>query len=198
MDAATQLLDSPLTGEELDHDEVADLKSKIRGLEDDNRRLQATIARLQQQAEIANPAPVNAHYTVKQFMVALAARRRCTYGWKKDYAQATEETPDCFRVSTDDIQKWQKEDRVPEQAFVQIDWLRYPVRTGKSPPKPNWSEDNLEYLIREYQADPHQPNAGLAKKCTAHFGRTISEQAIKGALFRLGEANRLPKQRPPK
>lgn len=192
MDAATQLLDCSLT-EQTDHDEVT---AKIRYLEDDNRRLQETIVQLQQQAEITNPAPVNAHYTVKQFMVALAARRRRTYGWKKDYAQATEETPGCFRVSTDDIQKWQKEDRVPEQAFMQIEWLRYPIRTGKSPPKPSWSEDNLAYLIKEYETDPHQPNAGLAEKCTAHFGRTISEQAIKGQLFRLGEANRLPKQRP--
>lgn len=189
MDAATQLLDCHLTEE---RSEVEDLRCKVRHLEDDNRRLHQTIAQLQQQVEITHPEPVGAYYTLNQFMVALAARRRRTYGWRIDYAQATEQTPGCYRVSTDDIQKWQKEDRVPEQAFMQIDWLHYPVRAGKSSPKPEWKPHEVDFLITLCKANPSEPNASLAKQCAEYFERIIDEAAIKGKKHRLIRAGRLP------
>lgn len=181
---------------EADEDEVGHLKSEIERLENDNRRLSETVDRLQQQMAIAIPEPIDAHYTIKQFMAALAQQRGRTYAWKKDYTTATEHTPGSLKVSIDDIQKWQKEKLVPEQAYVQIDWLTYPTRVGKSAPKPKWSENNIDYLVAEYEFDPKRSNAFLAEKCTIQFKRPITEQAVKGALFRLGESGRLPKQRP--
>jgi hypothetical protein len=181
---------------EVDEDEVGHLKSEIRRLEDDNRRLSETVDRLQQQMAIAIPEPIDAHYTIKQFMVALAKQRGRTYAWKKDYTVATEQTPGSLKVSIDDIQKWQKEKLVPEQAYVQIDWLTYPTRVGKSAPKPKWSEIEIDYLVAQYEIDPRRPNALLAEKCSVQFTRSITEDAVKGALFRLGECGRLPKQRP--
>lgn len=175
-------------------EEVADLRAQISRLEDDKQSLLAIIEQMQQQMALAQPQPIDQSYSLDQFMVALARKRGRTYGWRTDYAQATRDTPGSFQVSTDDIQKWQKRRRVPEQAYAQIEWLIYRDRIGCS--KPNWSSDDIEYLVREYEVDPRQANATLARKCTDHFGRLITEQAIKGEIYRLGEAGRLPRKRP--
>lgn len=114
---------------ELLADTVTDLKVQVKHLEECNHQLQETVMQLRQQVDV-KPS-LGATYPLREFIIALAARRKRTYGWKKDYAQATEDTPDCLRVTIDDIQKWQRQDRVPLEAFVQIERLQYPVRKSK-------------------------------------------------------------------
>jgi len=176
--------------------EVGWLRSQIQELKTANDRLEEQVNTLRGLIADTVPEPVNDHYTIEQFMLRLASKMGRTYGWRTDYAKATHETTGCQPVDTDDIQKWQKERRVPDWAYRQIDLLEFRMRMGRAGPE--WKADEVDYLIAEYQADPHQPNATLATKCMKQFGRDISEQAIKGAIYRLGQTGRLPQHRPPK
>jgi len=175
-------------------DEIATLKAEICELRAANERLEQTIGSLRVEVARVHPEPVNASYTLDQFMLALALRLGRTYGWRTDYARATQDTPGSHTVSTDDIQKWQKEKRVPEWAYTQIEWLKFNHRLGRNGPE--WSQDEVGFLVDEYKTDPHQKNVVLAAKCEERFGRHISEQAIKGAVYRLGKQGVLPERRP--
>lgn len=177
-----------------EHDEVATLRAEISNLRATNERLEHTIDSLRDEVARVHPAPVNECYTLDQFMLALALKLGRTYGWRTDYARATQETPGSHTVSTDDIQKWQREKRVPEWAYTQIGWLKFNHRLGRS--GPDWSQDEVSFLVTEYRSDPHQKNLVLATKCAQHFGRLITEQAIKGAVYRLGRQGVLPQRRP--
>ena len=168
-----------------DTSEIVQLKETIKRLEADNERLAEIVKFLQ-------PEPVGDAYPLDQFMLALAVRRGCTYGWRKDYADATQNTPGSFLVSTEDIQKWQREKRVPAQAFAQISWLVYPTRTGRAGSKPTWKAMEVDYLFDLCRANPLEQNAVLAQRCTDHFHRDIDESAIKGKKYRLIKAGRLP------
>jgi len=177
-----------------DDNSVSSLRCQIQALKDANDCLEEQVNALRDQVARTTPEPVNNYYTIEQFMVALASKMGRTYGWRTDYVKATHETPGCQKVETDDIQKWQKERRVPDWAYQQIEMLEFRVRMGRTGPE--WKEDEVEYLIGEYMTDPHQPNALLAEKCMQRFGRDITEQAIKGAIYRLGQSGRLPLHRP--
>lgn len=176
--------------------EVMTLRAKVKELSDDNERLLATIDVLKGKMAFSNPEPINQTYTLDQFMVRIAAHRGRTYGWKIDYVTATANTPGSQPVSTDDIGRWQKNQRVPEWAYAQIEWLKFPKRIGRA--HPEWSDDDVEFLVDLCVTDPHETNSKLAKKCTAHFDREISPNAIKGARYRLAQMGRLPEHRPPR
>ena len=176
--------------------EVLALRDKVRELTESNERLLATIDDLRGKMAFSNPEPVNDTYTLDQFIVKVTTIRGRAYGWKTDYAMATANTPGSHRVSTDDIGKWQKEKRVPDWAYAQIEWLKYPTRIGRA--RPEWTDNDVEYLVDLCITDPHETNGKLAEKCTAHFDREITSGAIKGARFRLAQIGRLPEHRPPR
>lgn len=163
--------------------EIARLKEAIRRLEADNDRLAQMVKLLQ-------PQPVDDTYPLDQFMVALAAQRGCTYGWRKDYADATHNTPGCLLVSTEDIQRWQREKKVPARAYAQIGSLTYPKRRSEA--KPTWKAEEDGFLITLCRINPQEQNAALARRCTEEFGRLIDQDAIKGKKYRLVRAGRLP------
>lgn len=175
---------------------VRALIMKVKELSDDNQKLLATVQELRERMAFSDPEPVNETYSLDQFMVRIAARRGRTYGWKTDYAIATATTPGSQPVSLDEIGKWQKEQRVPVWAYVQIEWLKFPKRIGRQ--RPEWTDDNIDYLVDLCITDPHESNNRLAAKCTAHFEREISPNSIKGARFRLAQMGRLPEHRPPR
>jgi hypothetical protein len=178
---------------EVDPDKIIDLRNQIDDLKLLNDRLEQTVIELRTQMVQNSPLPINETYTIEQFMLALATKLGRTYGWRTDYALATKNTPGCHEVNTDDIQRWQKQRRVPDWAFAQIDALHYRIRIGHS--NPEWKPDEVQYLIDLYRADPHESNASLAAKCKLRFGRDINEQSIKGAVYRLGRQGRLPQHR---
>ena len=180
----------------LEEEDVLALRQKVKELSDDNQKLLATVQELRELMAFSNPEPVNETYSFDQFMVRIAARRGRTYGWKTDYAIATATSPGSQPVTTDEIAKWQKEHRVPVWAFTQIEWLQFPKRIGRT--RPEWTDDNIEYLVDLCIADPHESNNRLAAKCTARFEREISPNSIKGARFRLAQMGRLPDHRPPR
>lgn len=180
----------PMIGGDLS-DDLAALREKVKELQEHNDQLAATVTQLKAQIDLEQPEPINNTYTIEQFMLRLARYRGRTYGWCKDYAQATVDTPDCTKYDTDDIHRWQKENKVPVAAFVQIDRLVFKPRTGRRP-KPNWTEDNITFLIGLVGENRSEKNAVLARQCSTHFGREISEDAIKGEKYRLEQAGRLP------
>lgn len=188
------VLTRDLTTADLEPDEIGLLRDKVRQLELDIEHLHETLDQLRHQMALASPEPINQSYSMDQFMLKLGTQRGRTYAWRSDYARATTETPGCQVVTTDDIQRWQKEKRVPEWAYLQIEWLVYPNRPSRS--NEDWSDSNDGFLIELYTANPHLPNATLAARCTKQFGRPISEQAIKGKIHRLGKLGRLPIHRP--
>lgn len=174
--------------------DVHDLRMQINELKATNDRLEQTVNELRDYVARVMPEPINQTYTMDQFMLALCVKLGRTYGWRTDYARATANTPGSHHVTTDDIQRWQKQRHVPDWAFTQIEVLDYRARLGRS--GPTWKPDEVNHLIQLYVADPHEPNASLARKCSEHFNRPITEQAIKGAVYRLGRQGRLPAQRP--
>jgi hypothetical protein len=125
------------------------------------------------------------YYTFDQFLSALQVRMRGTYAWKTGYAKATVKTPGCEEVRTEDIQKWQKSDKVPVRAYEQISILSFEKREGKGAPP--WTKQNIAFLVEQYNGKPGDPtksNAVLAKLCTEEFGRLITENAVKGQVDR--------------
>ena len=181
---------------EPEEEDVGALRIQVERLSNDNRKLLATVEDLRGKMAIINPEPINETYTLDQFMVAIAARRGRTYGWKIDYAQATANTPGSHPVTTDEIGKWQKDQRVPIWAYAQIEWLQFPKRIGRQ--RPEWTDDNIDFLVELCLSDPRQSNNRLAAKCSEHFDREITPNSIKGQLFRLGQIGRLPEHRPPR
>jgi hypothetical protein len=185
--------DDPYNHDDPHHEEMATLREEINNLRTMNERLEHTIGVLRDEVASVHPEPINASYSLDQFILALAMKLGRTYGWRTDYVRATKDTPDSHTVNTDDIQKWQREKRVPEWAYTQIEWLQFNHRMGHS--GPDWSNDEVSFLVDEYKSDPHQKNVVLAIKCEQRFGRSISEQAIKGAVYRLGKQGVLPQRR---
>jgi hypothetical protein len=170
-------------------EDVDGLRREIEGLRAINDHLEKKVSELLAQQARMSPEPVDHSYTMEQFMLALATKRGRTYGWRTDYARATQETPGCRVVHTDDIQKWQKDNRVPEWAVDQISRMSFKQRIGRAGPE--WKPGEVQFLIDLCIANPREPNASLANKCQERFGRDITESSIKGAKFRLNRQGRL-------
>jgi hypothetical protein len=179
-------IDEPAHEDEAAHqvEEISRLRETIQRLEAENERLKETVDRWQ-------PKP-DGDASLEQFMLALAVQRGCTYGWRKDYADATHNTPGSYLVNPEDIQKWQRLKRVPAQAYEQIGRLRYPTRAGRASGKPQWKPSEDDYLLDLCRTEPSLPNAVLAERCSSQFARDIDEPAIKGKKYRLIRAGRLP------
>lgn len=172
---------------------IVDLNDKVQILQDQETTLRVQLEEMQQ---MALPKPVDGFYTLEEFTGALLRKRGQTYGWKVDYVTATN-TPDCRVAKNEDIQAWQKTNKVPDWAFEQIDRLIFPKRTGKKG-QPPWLETEYDYLEFIYKEDPTRSNIVLVDLCTKKFGRSINEPAIKGALDRLRKKGRIDKYRPKK
>lgn len=48
-----------------------------------------------------------------------------------------------------------------------------------------WTDDDYDYLVQLYRANIQARNRVYAAQCTEHFGRPVTENAIRGALHRL-------------
>lgn len=83
------------------------------------------------------------------------------------------------------VAQWSEHATLNREAGVSITPTRANhVRRGKPRP-PSWDELERLYLISLYQANSNKSNLVLAHACEQRFGRTISENAIRGALYRL-------------
>jgi hypothetical protein len=83
-----------------------DLGKEIEKLSSENEALKKNI-----------PDKSNGHYTMEDFLVALARKRGKTYGWLTTYVNATVNTPGARSVRSEDIAQWRKKDQVPEWAY---------------------------------------------------------------------------------
>lgn len=61
---------------------------------------------------------------------------------------------------------------------------------------PPWSDSEKNYLLHIHIQDPELSNAKLAEMCSEEFGRSITENAIRGALHRLRRARAVSPRRP--
>jgi hypothetical protein len=174
--------------------ESDELRTQIDVLRVKNDHLERTVDELRGQVAKIVPEPIDNFYTMAQFMLRLASKLGRTYGWKTDYALATLNTPSCHEVKLDDIARWQKDKRVPDWAYTQIEILDFRVRIGRN--SPEWRAEEIQFLIDLYLADPHESNASLAAKCSERFDRPITPDSIKGIIYRLGRQGRLPTHRP--
>jgi hypothetical protein len=177
-------------------EEIGVLRGQIESLKEANDRLEATVNKLRSEAAQIAPVAIDQTYSLDQFLLAVTMKKGGTYGWKVDYVQASHDTPGCREVEIDDIQRWQKDGRVPDWAYNQIEQMDFPERVGRS--APSWKSQEVDYLIQLYTANPHESNASFAAKCSERYGTPRSEQSIKGAIYRLGRQGRLPPHRPAK
>lgn len=141
--------------------------------------------------------PDNGFYTIDQFITALIRKRGRSYGFRVDYVTASSTTPGCRAVKTEEFHKWQQSKEVPDWAYDQIDRLVFPDRKGKKGQTP-WTVGEYDFLAKGYTLDPSKSNLDFAIMCTKEFGRSITEEAIKGALDRLRKRKRISKYRPKK
>jgi hypothetical protein len=185
-----------------DADDVQKLRQQVDELQAAKLTLESTVQTLQTQLSEVNQQPfcgpaVNGFYTMEQFLSVLTAKLRRSYGWRTDYIGATHETGSgglIKPVPNEEVQKWQNTNQVPDWAVEQIARLTFRKRGGVSGKK--WSDDDELYLMSLYNQDPLQRNQLLAEMCERHFGRSINESAIKGALDRIRRRGKLPLKRP--
>ncbi len=168
------------------------------------------------QAMAVTPQAENGFYDLEDFVAALHKKMGRTYGWRVDYVQATQETPDCRKVKNEEIQRWQQTRKVPDWAFEQIEKLVFQQRKGENGPP--WSQGEYDFLVALYNGEAtskletgdekHQikqgdkyptnsttSNAEFARICSQEFGRPITENAIKGGIDRQRKKGRLPARR---
>src|SRR6185437_15430493 len=165
----------------------------------DGDRIKALEEKLQ--ALDTTPQPENGFYDLEDFVAALHKKMGRTYGWRVDYVQATQETPDCRKVKNEEIQRWQQSRKVPDWAFEQIERLVFQQRRGENGPP--WSQGEYDFLVALYNGEAgcklengdekHQikqgdkyptnsttSNAEFSRICSLEFGRPITENSIKG------------------
>ena len=53
------------------------------------------------------------------------------------------------------------------------------------PRPPRWTPEEYDYLSSIYQEKPDRSNLWFSYECTEKFGRSLTENAIRGALYRL-------------
>jgi|ERR1019366_1169009 hypothetical protein len=144
----------------------------------------------------SSPTPINGFYEFKAFLMALQVKMGGTYGWRTDCVTASANSPDCKAIRNEDIQKWIKDQLVPDWAYEQVSRLVFQKRTGAAGRE--WKNTEYEYLGGIYCDDPTTKNTVLAAMCSEKFGREITENAIKGALDRLRKQGKIPARRPKK
>lgn len=181
---------------------VSDEGEIVRVLRSENAELEARLEALSASVEAK---PENGHYTLAQFHARLHQKMGRTYGWRVDYIESTKTTPDCRIVKTEEIQRWQQTQQVPDWAYDQIDKLIFNKRKGENGPA--WSNIEFDFLVALYEgtavdgkgekiaSNSGTSNLVFSKHCTEKFGRDITENAIKGAIDRLRKKDRLPKRR---
>ncbi len=141
-------------------------------------------ARLGQPAEhqVIRPEKGEPYYNLADFHAALLIKRGGSHAWKVSYVEASTQDG-CRLVKNEDIAKWQRTKQVPIWAYEQITVMKFFKRAGKN--SPDWTQEEYDYLRDTYNEDPTRQNKELAYRCSVRFERTITEQAIKGALDRL-------------
>jgi hypothetical protein len=169
------------------------LHRKIDTLLEERSLLEQQIVALTSQLKLHGDAvevAKNGYYSMGYFLSKLFVKMRRSYGWRTDYLKATETTPGCTPVTNETVQKWQSANRVPTWAVDQIDQLLFSKRSGQSGPV--WTSENKEFLITIFTNDPSLSNIELAALCSAEFGRTITENSIKGEIDRSRKRALLP------
>jgi hypothetical protein len=172
-----------------------DDQERIEALQHENDGLRVRIAEMAAMVNVPKPN-AKGMYSLEAFLAALQLKRGQTYAWRVDYCVATNNTPNCNVAKNEDVQKWQRTGEVPAWAYEQMAILVFPKRGGKGGPP--WTDAEYTYLKNLYLADPSKSNLMFADACTLHFGRPITENAIKGALDRLRKRKEIPGKRPKK
>lgn len=161
---------------------IAELQTEVNRLYEERVTLEQTIADLTVRLDAFEPpTPVDGFFTMSQFVGRLLIKLGRSYRWKLSYVEASM-AEDCETVTSELIQKWQNTDRVPEWAVRQIDHMVFGRLRGNNGTP--WTDEERQFLVDLYNHDPKTRNRTLASLCSAQFGRTITENAIKGEIDR--------------
>lgn len=83
------------------------------------------------------------------------------------------------------VAQWPEQTTLNREVGVSITPARVKRVKSDKPPRLSWDELERLFLISLYQVDSNQSNLVLAHACEQRFGRVISENAIRGTLYRL-------------
>lgn len=121
---------------------------------------------------------------INDLFLALS-ERRSLYGWKTALMEAIGDSSEPGRITEHDLCVWQKRGLCPQWLVDEVPFLRLKrKRNHKSVTQPDWSDAEFDFLIEQYN-DGKIKNRLIAERCSDKFGRTITENAIKGAIHRL-------------
>ena len=121
--------------------------------------------------------------SIDAFVMKISGKSGRVYGWKTDYIEASK-ADNCTTVTSNMINEWIRDKRIPVWAYEQVDRMIFTQRLSKKY-KHAWTIKQTQFLANLYRDSPTSSDAELAFACTQEFGRTITECAIKGALYRL-------------
>jgi hypothetical protein len=144
-------------------------------------------------SRVKNPKNIVAtqHLFPKDLIFKIMMKRNgVMYGWKTAYVAASQ--VDGFqKVTLAEIRLWLYTKKIPRWAIDQVDQMTFQKIDRIAPQA--WTVLEQHFLETIYREDPGRPDKLLSEMCTRKFRRTITTNAIKGALYRLREAYILPR-----
>lgn len=173
------------------HDRESDVEDSLLIISLENRVASLEVENAELHRQMGRQAVRRTDYTMEQFLIILFGKLGRTYGWKQAYMDASKKLR---QVDHHTVKEWQWENKVPAWAVEQIQRMEF----NKWPRNAHqfWTVTERAYLVRIHLADLSMPNDELAELCTEEFGRTITENAIRGALHRARMAGVVPDKRP--
>jgi hypothetical protein len=125
--------------------------------------------------------------SINAFVLKISRKTKRVYGWKAAYIEASQ-ISGCRSVDHGMLREWIESGIVPSWAFDQIDRMVFKDHLTRGRCSV-WNDDQKNFLAQTYRSDPSQSDADIARVCTIEFGYTVTENAIKGALYRLRQQN---------
>jgi hypothetical protein len=92
------------------------------------------------------------------------------------------------KITASNFQQWRANNQFPLYVVEQINAMSSDDMLCRGP---RWTEDERQYLVDLYTADPSRSNKTLADACSTQFGRLITECSIKGELDRQRKKGRV-------
>lgn len=163
--------------------------------------LRQIITDLRQDITDLAPHPIDGNYTFLQWITRLISHLGYVKGVQQDYATGSQHDGNTVRpVSIQDIYKWHAANKVPDWAFNQIDLITYPTHggTGEGVTRSShkeWSTVEVTWFVNLALENPKMHYKEIASLCSKEFGRTISENAVRGMFTRRRDDGRLPPRR---
>lgn len=128
--------------------------------------------------------PRNGYYSRVQFKMIISTLFIKDHGVAQALAQKNaaqrQQGLDIPKIDISLLQKWRKEDGYP--AWV-VDQLRQ-LTANDLLKTYRWTQENREFMLSTYDANPNISNHALADLCSQKFGHPVTDGSIRGTLHR--------------